>query len=165
MKNGVIAGKMQIFSLFVIALGFVIAPLTNGVMPSVLIYWLGFILYFGLNPSSMIQAKWQLWGRRGLFVNIFLVAFLYLLLYSGKKFRITENYYYYLQRGLNYIIRPVSNIANLFYPDEMKRMPNGIDLISRSFLKGTITSFFDTIFYISGSILIGKIISSKNDAK
>lgn len=152
---------MQIISLFVMALGFVIAPLTDGVMPPTLFYWLGFILYFGLPPTFRIPAMWRQWGRRGLYINMLVMAFVYLLLYFGQKLHITENYYYYLQRGLHYIVRPISQSADLFYPNKMAIMPDGSIHISVDYLKSAITNFLDIMFYISGSIIIGKIVSSR----
>lgn len=150
-----------IVSIGVIFFGFVSAPLTNGKVPSIIFYWLGFILFFGIRPVSKTTLAWQQWGRRGLIVNIVLTVILLLLFQLVRIYPSSSEYSFYGVRGLNFLLKPISHAVNLLFPNERLIMPDGSVQLNVSYLKSAFTNFLDVIAFIAAGVFVGRYISKK----
>jgi hypothetical protein len=151
-----------IASITVMIIGFISAQLTSGRVPSIVFYWIGFILYFGIQPISKTTFAWQKWGRRGLIVNIVLTAFLLLLLQIIRIYPSNSEYSFYGLRGLNFLLKPISHGVDLIFPNERLIMPDGSVQLKVSYVKSAFTNLLDVMVFIAAGVIVGRYASPKS---
>jgi hypothetical protein len=149
-----------IICMIVMITGFISAQLTNGRVPSIFFYWIGFILYFGIQPMSKTTLAWQKWGRRGLIVNIALTAIL-LLLFQNIRIYPESEYPFHVLRGLNFLLKPISHGADILFPNERLIMPDGSVQEKLSYLKSAFTNLLDVMAFIAAGVFVGRYVSAK----
>lgn len=155
----------RIIGLLTIVFGFFAPFLSGGRIPPVLLFWIGFLLLLRTKKSLQPTAQWQHWSRIGLLIHVlgtsFGLLYTYILL---NTFLSNSNLAGLLLRILNLLVNPVSPLGSYFFPYPEFTMPDGSVQIHLSFLRGTITSFFDVIVYLLLGAGLGKLkkLHSKN---
>lgn len=152
----------NIIGIIVIIIGFISAPLTNGRLPSILFYWLGFMLLLWPNINYPKASYLLKWARIGLVINI--LGTLLLVLVSSIATNTALSFNSIVStflRVASLLLKPASSIVTRFFPYSQFQMPDGSIQFSISFIRGTITSFFDVLIYLFIGIVLGKFIAAR----
>ena len=153
---------INFFGFLIIVCGFFVPFLTGGKLPSIVFFWVGFLLLLWPNKYLLKFSPWPKWARIGLLLNIF--GILLLLLFSGlmANAELSSSYFaYILLRTISWIFTPISNIFDLFFPYSQAKMPDGSIQFTISFLRGILTSFSNVLVYLGLGIIIGKLYSKR----
>lgn len=135
--------------------------LSEGKIPSIFFFWIGFLLLLWSNKYFR-KAVWPKWARIGLILNILGMSFLFLLTELVLNTPLSSSHFAFILLTIaNWIFNPISNVFEFLYPYKQTIMPDGSIRFSISFLRGTVTSFFNVLVYIGIGIIFGRFISKR----
>lgn len=153
---------INISGLLIIFCGFAAPFLSGGQMPSVLFFWVGFLLLLWPNRYFLKTSPWLKWARIGLLLNILGTLFLLLFVYIVTHSSLSHSYFVSLMlNGVTLIVNPISTIYDFLFPYNQIIMPDGSIQSTVSFFRATATSFCNVLTYILIGIALGKIITNK----
>jgi len=141
-------------------------PLPTGrTILSTVLLCIGFLLLLKANRKLTKVSVWLKWARIGVLVNIlgFLLFLLITILVLNTSFSDT-NFGHMLLVGTRWIFMPITSVSQIFFPYyEQIKMSDGSIGTKISFLRWTLTSFFNVLLYIVFAVIIGKLISTKRE--
>lgn len=149
---------INFFGLLIIICGFFAPFLSSGKLPSIVFFWVGFLLFLWPNKYFLKSSSWPKWARIGLLLNI--LGILLLFLFSSLIVNTTLSSSYLasiLLKITSWIFTPISTIAELFFPYKQTKLPDGSVQFTISFLREILNSFFNVLVYIVIGIIIGTL--------
>jgi hypothetical protein len=153
---------MIVFFGFIIICGFAAPFLSGGQIPSILFFWVGFLLLLWPNKYFSETAAWLKWTRRGLVLNILGTIVLSLFGYVITHTSLSSSYFaFIILKGASFVVSPVSRISDLLFPYAQMTRPDGSTQFTVSFVRSTVTSFCDVVLYMFIGFALWKIITKK----
>ena len=143
----------------IILFGFLVPHLSDGTLPAIFFFWLGFLLILWPSKYFRKTSVWPKWARIGLVLNITgtLLLLFFINIISNNAF----SYSYFasvLLKSISFIFKPISTMFANIFPYNRIQMPDGSIQVSIGFFRSTLTSFLDVLTYLFIGIIIGKLI-------
>lgn len=147
---------INIIGIIVIVIGFFASPITAGLIPSIIFFWLGFL--FLLSQSNFIpaDAKWTRYARGGMLVQvlIYFIGILYFsLFYNPASLHTGCNIF--TSNLFSWFFSPVSEILPA---PASKMMSDGTIVVRISFFRIALISFLDVIIYLALGVVVGRLL-------
>ncbi len=154
------AKATTIIGILIIIGGFLAPFLSNGGIPAILFFWVGFLVLFseGYNDPHAIWKKWAKYGVIANAIGTFIIIQLLALVVESKHSFISGKF----PVCLNSIICPVSSISARIWPMPTSNTASGIAVIM-SYYRTTVTSFFDIAACIVFGLIIKKGLMVRNE--
>ncbi len=135
---------------------------SRGKVPSTFFFWLGFFLLLWPTKRFPNASTWLKWARIGLLINVIGNLFTFFLGYflintSFADSSLADLFFL----GISWILNPIGGILDLLFPSNQVTMPDRSVHSAVSFLRATLTSFFDILVYIGIGFAIGEFSSRK----
>ncbi len=149
---------VHIVGLILIIAGFFAHYLVKFYTPSIFFFWVGFFLL--LRPSRYLSSlgTWLNDARIGLLANLLVNLVSLLYVYFLAYFSIHSIFLGDLEWFLLQIAKPIGTLYNLFFPPAHIELPGGTILLTVTYLRSALISFFDVAVYIVvGAIAVNTV--------
>lgn len=153
---------INLLGFLIILLGFFAPALSGGNIPSIFIFWIGFLLLLLPNKYLSKFSFWLKWARVGVVLNIIGVFLIFLFVKLITNTSLSAKYSLgILLSGANWIVNPVSMLFKRLQPSPVMKMADGSIQLSINFYTAAVTDFFDILVYIVLGTILGKLILMK----
>lgn len=140
----------------IIISGFLSPFFSKGKVPSILFFWIGFLVLFASRKYYPRYEPWMKWASRGVLLNavgqLVLIQTLNIVLILKNNDIATK-----LLNCEYYILKPISNISQFLFPYHHVESAGGIVTFTMTYLKGSAQDFLDVLAYIGMGVLVGKL--------
>ena len=153
---------VNIVGIVIIILGFIAPFMSDGYAPSVIFFWVGFLML--LRPCKYISSssKWPRYARIGLLLSVVMALVSLLCSYFIMYYPIHSNHGRILAGGLSLnitrIAYPIRALYDFILPVPYFEQPDGSISFKISFMRTSLTSIFNILFYMIISVFIGKYL-------
>ena len=162
--------KLKILGLLFIFLGFATPFILRPIFPkflyasfiSTFTFWTGFLLILRPLSNKSKYSPYLKWARYAILLNIVLTCLLAIYFYIVLNFDFEgwfggySSIYY-----LSFVSNPIRSVFDRLVAQPSVQQPDGSVLVTYSFIRSLLTSFFNLVFYSSAGFLIKLFLGKK----
>jgi len=145
---------INIVGMLIVASGFFAPYLSDGRIPSTVLFWTGGLVF--LNKGILIKPEttWTKWARIGIWANIafFLMMLATFYLTIGRSM---TSLVYWLSMIPYWVSRPATALGQQMFPFPEIRHPDGSVTFHMGFARTVIADFLDVALFTLVTVVIG----------
>jgi hypothetical protein len=145
---------INIVGIGIVALGFFAPYVSNGRLPSTVLFWIGGLLFLKKGIIIKSEANWTKRARFGIWANIalFLIMLATFYLTAG---RIMNSLGHWFSMLPYWLARPATALSQQLFPSPATHHPDGSVTIHMDFTRTVITDFLDIVLFAVTAVVIG----------
>jgi hypothetical protein len=147
---------VNIVGIVIAASGFLVPYVSNGHFPSIVLFWIGGLLFFNKGVLIKFETIWAKWARIGIWANVALSLIMSATFYLTINKSMTTMGHW-LSMIPYWLSRPATALGQQLFPFTETHHPDGSVSFHMGFARTVIADFFDVALFALVAVAIGSL--------
>jgi len=151
---------LNIVGIVIVASGFLAPYLSNGRIPSTVLFWMGGLVFLNKGVLIKPETTWTKWARIGIWANValFLIMLSTFYLTIGRSMTTIGHWLSMIPYWLS---RPATALGQQIFPSPETHHPDGSVSVHLGFARAVMEDFLDVALFALVSVLIGLLLQKR----